>query len=481
MRDDSVLYDAFIAIDKGRIVFVGDSEHGRSLYRAGTTIGRQESVAMPGLVNAHTHLGIHFFGTLCDEANVINSLYDILFPMEVGFDPELMEAASALGLWDAVRSGVTTVCDHFHFPDATARAMKRIGVRGLVADKIIEFSLERPPRYDTASQSYAIEYQRDEAECRLAANIGFLERWSGDSLVTPCLGPHAPDTLSTEMLLKCAQTAEDHDVKMLMHVAQSRAEVDQIRRKGFRGSIHYLNEIGFLSHHLQAAHMVYLDDEEITIAGASGMNMSFNPVIMVACHAFPKIDLLRASGIGIGLGTDCLQMDELEEMRYALYLANYLRGDDGFQLKAYELLRMATIEGARCLGLDKDIGTLEVGKKADVILIDLRDGQLVPNTNYFETIAYYAKSRNLTHSVIDGQVVWADGELKTVDQDELYAKGVELSREWLRRDYRILERTGLLGRLQPHISEAIVPAGSRQGASDGSPGAGRRAKESGDT
>jgi 5-methylthioadenosine/S-adenosylhomocysteine deaminase len=350
-------------------------------------------------------------------------------------------------------------------------------VRGLVADKIIEFTLDCPPRYDAASQRYAIEYRREEAERRLAENIGFIERWQGDPLVTPCLGPHAPDTLSTEMLLSCARAAEDYDVKMLMHVAQSRAEVDQIRRRGFAGSIHYLNEIGFLSHRLQAAHMVYLDDDEIRIAGASGMNMSFNPVIMVACHGFPKVDLLRASGIGMGLGTDCLQMDELEEMRYALYITNYLRGETGFQLKAYELLRMATIEGARCLGLDSEIGTLEVGKKADLILIDLRDGQLVPNTNYFETIAYYAKSRNLSHSVIDGRVVWSDGKLRTVDQDELYANGVELSREWLRRDRDILERTGLLARLQPHISYAIDGTSLQDGGNTNPAREGAKAKE----
>ncbi len=451
MVDRSLVYDALIAVDDGKIVFVGDREGGRQRFDSETVIADRDGVAMPGLVNAHTHVGIHFFGTLCDESNVINALYDLIFPMEVGFDEELMYAASSLGLWDAVRGGVTTVCDHYHFPDATAKAAHRVGVRGVIADKIIEFTLDNPPRYDAATQSYTIEYKRAEAERRLAANVDFVERWRGDRLVTPCLGPHAPDTLSTEMLVECARTAESlGGVKMLMHLAQSAAEIAQIKRKGYRGSIYYLDEIGVLSPLLQAAHMVYLDDREIEIAGASGMGMSFNPVIMMACHSFPKVDRLIASGIRMGMGTDCLSMDQLEEMRYAIYMANYVRGAEGFQLTGYELLRMATIGGAECLGLADEIGTLEVGKKADIIVLNLRDGQLVPNTNYFETVAYYAKSRNLSYSVIDGRIVYGDGKLKLADEDAIHEEGVRASREWLKHNRAILGRTGLARRLQPH-------------------------------
>jgi 5-methylthioadenosine/S-adenosylhomocysteine deaminase len=454
MTDDAVVYDAMIAVKDGRITFVGDATEGSALYRSDAVVGGPDSVALPGLINAHTHVGIHFFGTLCDEGNVINALYDLLFPMEVGFDEEMMQAAAALGLWDAARSGVTTVCDHFHFPDATARAMHRIGLRGLVADKIIEFTLDDPPRYDARSQTYEINYQRGEAEHRLAHNLEFIERWRGDALVRPCLGPHAPDTLSTEMLQEIAAAATGLDVKMLMHVAQSAAEVEQVRRKGYPGSIHYLADIGFLSPRLQAAHMVYVDDDEIRIAGDSGMNMSFNPVIMLACHSFPKVDKLHAAGVGMGMGTDCLQMDQLEEMRYGIYLANYLRGEDGFRLRAYDLLRMATCDGARCLGMGDEIGTLEVGKRADVVVLDLRDGQLVPNTNYFETVAFYAKSRNVSHTIVDGRVVYADGQLQLANQDEIYRDGKRLALEWLRRDHKIIERTGLLPRFQAHVFEA---------------------------
>jgi 5-methylthioadenosine/S-adenosylhomocysteine deaminase len=455
MTDRAVLYDTLIAVDGGRILYIGDRETGRRSYQSSIVIGGPGTVALPGLVNAHTHVGLHFFGTLCDDVNVINSLYDLIFPMEAGFDEELMHAASSLGLWDAVRGGVTTICDHYHFADATARAARRIGVRGLVADKIIEFTLDDPPRYDSGTQRYSIRYKRAEAERRLATNIDFVERWKGDPLITPCLGPHAPDTLSTEMLTECARAADDLDVKMLMHVAQSRAEIAQIASKGYSGSIYYLSEIGFLSPRVQAAHMVYLDEPEIGIAGASGMGMSFNPVIMMACHSFPKIDRLLASGIRAGMGTDCLSMDQLEDMRYGIYMANYVRGPAGFQMTGYDLLRLATVGGAQCLGLADEIGTLETGKKADLIVLDLKDGQLVPNTNYFESIAYYAKSRNLAHSVINGRLVYSDGRLQLADQDEIYAEGTKHAHAWLRRNQAILERTGLLERLQSHARATL--------------------------
>lgn len=451
MTDEDVLLDGLIAIKANRIVYVGPAPAGRDRYVSDKVIGGRDFVAMPGLVNAHTHVGLHFYGTLCDEANVINALYDLIFPMESAFDAELMAASSSLGLWDAVRGGVTTICDHYHFPDATAQSMKAIGVRGVVADKIIEFTLDNPPRHDSAAQRYVIDYRRDEAERRLASNLDFIGRWKGDPLVTPALGPHAPDTVSTEILQECARCAEELDVKMLMHIAQSRAEVEQVRHKGFSGSIHYLSQIGFLSDRVQGAHMVYLGDDEIRIAGESRMGMSFNPIIMLACHSFPMIDKLSSSGVKIGMGTDCLSFDQLEEMRYTLYATNYLRGKGGYRLGAYDLLRMATIGGAEAVGLGDEIGTVEIGKKADVLVLDMRDAQLVPTTNYFESIAYYVKSRNVAYTIIDGRVVYADGHLQLVDESNIYERGVVAATEWLRRNQSILEATGVAARFDRSV------------------------------
>lgn len=451
MTDDSVIYDAMVAVDTGRIVYVGPVEEGRARFTSEQLLGGPHTVLMPGLVNAHTHVGIHFFGTLCNDGNLITALYQLLFPMEFHLDEEMMYTASSIGIWDALRGGVTTVCDHFHFPDATAAAASELGLRGLVAGKIIEFELNAAPDYDAGSRTYDIKYVRHEAERRLAENVSFIERWRGHPLVTPCLGPHAPDTLSTEMLIEAARTADALDVKMMMHIAQSAAEVNQVRQKGYSGSIHYLDEIGFLSPRVQAAHMIFLDDEEISKAAASGMSCSFNPISNIWTYSFGPFRKLVESGIGIGFGTDACSMDELEEMRYAILATNYLSGGDDVVLPAYKLLRMATIDGARCLGLDAEIGSVEAGKKADLIILDLRDGQLIPNTNYHETVAYYAKSRNLTHTIVDGRVVYANGKLQLGDEERMFHEATRLSRRWVALNRDTLERRGIWHRIQPHF------------------------------
>jgi 5-methylthioadenosine/S-adenosylhomocysteine deaminase len=446
MTGREILSDAVIAVHEGRIVHMGPAEAVGDWLSADRTIGGESSVALPGFVDTHTHVGAHFFGTVCDDENVITALYKVWFPLEYGYDSELMHAASCLGLWDAIRAGTTTVANDQYFPDATARAAARLGARALVACEINEFSEAEPITYDAESRRFTIVYDRAKAERLLSENVELIEKWKGHELVTPVLGPHAPDLLSTDMLVRCAEAAEEHDVKMLIHVAQSEAEVACVRDRGFDGSIHMLNEIGFLSPRVQAAHMVWLSDEEIEIAAASGMGMSWTPTIMMSCNSYARIDDLVRAGVRIGFGTDCFSMDVVEELRYALYSANFVRGTSGFRLNAYDIVSMATIDGARCLGLDDQIGTLEQGKRADIVLFDFKDAQLVPNTNYFESIAYRAKSRDVTHTVVEGRIVYEDGRLQLADQDEIFEDGSRLAQEWLRRSKDVLAETRVLER-----------------------------------
>ena len=452
MTSRDPVYDPVVLVESGRIRYAGPAAEAPP-YSARRTIEDREAVVLPGLVDTHTHVGAHFFGTLCDDENVITALYDVWFPLERGYDEATTRAAAGLGMWDALRSGVTTVANDEYFPEATASRARELGIRCLVANRINEFANDNPPRYDRELREFRIALDRDKALAGLEENLDFIERWRDDPLVRPCLGPHAPDLLSSEMLQRCAAEAERLDVKMLMHVAQSEAEVTEVRSRGYRGSIHYLHELGVLSPRLQGAHMVWLDDEEIELAAAAGMGMSWTPTIMMACQSYAKIDRLIASGLPIGFGTDCFSMDVLEELRYALYSANYVRQANGhFRLTAYELLRIATLGGARCLGLDGEIGTVEAGKRADLIVVNLRDAQLAPNTNYFETLAYRAKGRNVTHTIVDGQVVFEAGRLQLADQDELFDEGARMAEVWVSRSADVLEATGLTARIQPHFA-----------------------------
>ncbi|MGH7966717.1 MAG: amidohydrolase family protein [Candidatus Binatia bacterium] len=451
--ETDVIYDPIVAIEGNRIVYAGERRNAPTSFSAEAVIRDPDAIVMPGFVDTHTHVGAHFWGTLCDDENIITALYDLWFPMEAAFDADITYAACRIGYWDALRAGVTTVANDEYFPDATARAAESLGSRSLVANRINEFALDKPPCYSRETRTYDLEYDRAKAEASFAENLEFIERWSNHDLVRPCLGPHAPDLLSTEMLQECASAAERLGVKMLIHVAQSQAEVAHVRRKGFRGSIHYLQEIGFLSPLVQAAHMVWLDDEEINIAATSGMGMSWTPTIMMACQSYARIPQLMASGVKMGFGTDCFSMDVLEELRYAVYGVNYVYRDQEFQLKADTLLRAAVVGGAECLGLADEIGTLEEGKRADLVVINMRDAQLVPTTNFAESLVYRAKSRDVTHTIVDGRIVYENGRLTVANQDEIFEEGRELAREWVKRSLPVLERYGVTNRIQPHFFE----------------------------
>lgn len=452
MVDDSVMYDGLIAVKDGRIAFVGDRREGDDRYQSDNVIDDPDAVVLPGFVDTHTHLGAHFFGTLCDEENVITAVYDLWFPMEFQWDHETMYAASCLGVWDALRSGVTTVGNDQYYPQATAEAVDELGMRALVSREINEFSAPMPVSYDAVTRKYSISFDRRRAEEGLAECIELIETWRDHPRVTPCLGPHAPDLLSGEMLQRCAETAEMYDVKMLMHIAQSQAEVQQVRERGSAGSIHYLDSLGMLSPRLQGAHMVWLDDAEIAMAAASGMGMSWTPTIMMACQSYARIDDILRSGMNVGFGTDCFSMDVLEEFRYAIYSANFVRGlDSGFRLSAYELIRMATIGGATCLGLADTIGTVETGKLADLVVVNLDDPLTIPNTNYFETLVYRAKAHDVTHTIVNGEVVYADGHLCRADERELLQRGRSCATDWVGRSRRVIEASGTFGRIQPHF------------------------------
>jgi 5-methylthioadenosine/S-adenosylhomocysteine deaminase len=316
MAAPEVVYDALIAAKDGRIVYAGEAGRAPDEFAGAETIRQPGGVVMPGFVDTHTHVGAHIFGTVCDDENIITALYELWFPMEAAYDPAITYAASSLGLWDALRGGVTTVGNDEFFPAAVADAAARLGARALVGNRIIGYAKSAPPLYDRAARAYELKYDRAEFERGLQENVEFIEAWRDHDLVVPCPGAAYPRHVDDRDAAGVrAGGRRALDVKMLVHIAQSQAEIAQVRKKGGHGSIRYLDEIGFLSPRVQGAHMVWLDDDEIGIAAASGMGMSWTPTIMMACHSYAKIDRLIASGIGIGFGTDCFSMDVLEVSR----------------------------------------------------------------------------------------------------------------------------------------------------------------------
>jgi 5-methylthioadenosine/S-adenosylhomocysteine deaminase len=446
MTGDLIVSDAAVAIRDGAIVYAGEASGAGSL-RPERLIAAGEAVLLPGLVNAHTHLGDHIFGTLVDEADVSESLYEVIFPLSANLDEGLIHAAARAGLWDALRSGVTTVCDQNMHAQATARAAAELGVRAVVAEKVVEYRMESTPRFDRASRTFEMTWDRPEAERLLALGIQFAERWRDHPLVTPAIGPLAADHLSTEMLRECARAAEELGLKLVPHIAQTTAEAAEMRRRGYDGSIRYLDAIGFLSPAVHAAHVVFVDDEEIAIAADRGISMSFNPMSMLSCRCFPPIRRLLKAGVRSGFGTDAFTMDLLADMRPGIYAANLLDGDTEAPLGAWDVLRMATVEGASALGLGDHIGTIEAGKRADLVVLDLHDPRLFQLINVVEAVVYYAGARNVTHTIVDGRVVYERGMPDRIDGDEIYDTARRAGAEWLRRGRTLIDGSPLAGRI----------------------------------
>ncbi len=446
MSSEEVVHDAGIGIRDGEVVYVGQAAGARALP-AGRLIEAGNAVLLPGLVNAHTHLGDHIYGTLVDEADVSESLYEVIFPLAGKLDEALMLGAARAGLWDALRCGVTTVCDQNMYAEATAQAAVELGARAVVAEKVVEYRMDSTPRFDRESRTFTMTWDRREAERLLALGLEFAERWRGHPLVTPAIGPLAADHLSTEMLRECARAAESLEVKLVPHIAQTPAEVAEVRRRGYDGSIRYLDAIGFLSPAVHAAHMVFVDDEEIAIAADRGISMSFNPMSMLSCRCFPPIQRLLAAGVRSGFGTDAFTMDMLADMRPGIYAANLLGGDASAPLGAWDLLRMATIEGATAIGLGDRVGTIEQGKRADLVLLDLHDPRLVQMSNVVEAVVYYAGAGNVTHTVVEGRVVYERDGPSRIDEDQVYRAAREAAAEWLRRSRPLIEGTALAARI----------------------------------
>ena len=450
---DGVVDHGIVAIRDGRIVWVG-SVRERHRFAPARSIGDAASIVLPGLVNAHTHVADQIYGTLCDEADLTDTLYEVIFPLGDALDPDIVKASARLGLWDAARSGVTTVCDLNMYADAGAQAAVEVGMRAVMSEKIVGYRMDSTPVYDRDARVYQMNFERAEGERLLALGVEFIEDWRGHELITPCLGPHSADHLPTDLLQECARVAEELDVKMLPHVAATEAELAEIRQRGHHGTIRYLDAIGFLSPRVHAAHMVFVDDEEIALAAERGISMSFNPTSMLASRSFPPIDKLMRSGMTIGFGTDEFSMDPLKDMRYAIYAANLLLGGDDTALRAREVIHMATTGGARAVGLGDEIGTLEPGKRADLAVVSLRDGQLAAATNPFESLAYLASSRDVSHTVVGGEPICEHGQLTSIDPEVVFAEGRSATAEWLSRNRRLLERSGLAERIAPELLNA---------------------------
>jgi len=401
--------DGGVAIDKGKIVAVGDI----SGYTGKTTIDAKGDAVLPGFVNTHTHVPMVLFRGIADDRELMDWLQHYIFPAEAkNVSADFVKWGMRLGAAEMIQSGTTTFTDMYYFEDEAATEAKRAGLRGVMGETLIDF-----PVADNKTWDDAVAYIRR-----------FVKKWQGDPMITPALAPHSPYLVSREHLLATRALANELHAPILIHVSETRAELKQVAEQHDNMTPGmYLDSLGFLGHDVVAAHGVWLTPEEIRVFAAKKVGVAHCPESneMLASGMAPVADMLRA-GINVGIGTDGPagsnnNLDMVEEMASAARLQK-IKMMDPTALSARKVLEMATIGGARVLGLDDKIGTLEVGKRADIVIINLQQAKTQPVYAVESSIVYAASGSSVITTICDGKILMRDRKMLTVDVPAAIAK-----------------------------------------------------------
>jgi 5-methylthioadenosine/S-adenosylhomocysteine deaminase len=409
--DFRIIEDGAIVICGDSILAIGNSQEILSKYNAPKIIDGKGKMIMPGLINTHTHSPMVIFRGFADDLPLHEWLYDHIFPIEAEFiTKENVSLGAKLAIAEMLQSGTTTFNDMYYFGDEIAHVVEKAGIRAVITEGLIDFAV---PNSDSPEDG--INYTER-----------MIKKWAGHSLVTIGVATHAPYSSSGELIIKSKALADKYNVPFNIHVAETRKEFDQIMSEHGLTPVGYLNKLGVLSPNLVMAHGVHLTQEDVLLVAKSGAGIAHNPEcnMKLASGVAPIPDILAAGG-KVGLGTDGVasnnNLDMFDEMNTAALLHKLYKNDPTV-LDARTVVEMATIGGARVLCMDDKIGSLEIGKKADIIILDLSKPHSHPLYNVYSQIVYSMKSSDVETTIVNGQIVMENRNVIHIDEKALYAK-----------------------------------------------------------
>ena len=409
--ESTVHQDYSIAVHEGRIHDLAPKKDILNKYTTDVEINLVNQVLIPGLINTHTHSPMSLMRGLADDLPLMDWLNNHIWPTEQKHvSAEFVLDGSLLACAEMIRGGTTCFNDMYFFPEETARAVEHSGMRAKLGLILIDFP--------SAWASDADEY--------LAKGIELHDKLHNNSLISTAFAPHAPYTVSDEPLKRIATYAEELDIPIHMHIHETADEVEQAVSQSGKRPLERLNELGLLSPRLLAVHMTQLTDNEISLVAETGVNVLHCPESnLKLASGFCPTSQLSAAGINIALGTDGAasnnDLDMIAEMRTASLLAKAV-ANNASALPAEDILRMATINGAKALGLDSDIGSLEIGKSADITAIDLSGIENQPVYNPVSQVVYSAGRENISNVWVAGNHLLKDKELTTLDEKSILQK-----------------------------------------------------------
>jgi 5-methylthioadenosine/S-adenosylhomocysteine deaminase len=415
-RAGRVLAPGSVAIHGGEIVAVDRAPVVAQQFRAAETIEAWGSVIMPGLINTHTHAPMVLYRGLADDLALMDWLQKYIFPAEAKtVTPDFVRAGTRLAVLEMIQSGTTTYADMYYFEEEIARETRAAGLRGVLGQTIIQFP---SPDAKTPAEGLA----RAEA---------FIKEFKDDPLITPAVAPHAMYTLDGPTLLACRDLARRYHVPTIIHVAETETELKAAQERHKSSPVEYLESIGFLGPGVLAAHAVWVSVPEIATLKARGVGVSHNPEsnMKLASGTFPATQFL-AAGVALGLGTDGAasnnDLDMFEAMRTASLL-HKLATNDPRAVGAKVALEMATIGGARALGLEKRIGSLEPGKRADVIVVNMSTARQTPMYDPISHLVYATHGDDVQATIVNGKVLMRGRRVLTLDEAAILREARMLS------------------------------------------------------
>jgi 5-methylthioadenosine/S-adenosylhomocysteine deaminase len=400
-----VIDDGAIAVADGRIVAIGVRAQIEGSYRSRQRINATGKVITPGLINGHTHIPMVLFRGLADDLDLQEWLTKYIFPAEAkNVTEEFVRVGTRLGLAEMIRGGTTTYCDMYYFEDAIADETAKAGVRGLLGETIIDF-----PVADNKTNAEGMAYAER-----------FVSRWKGHDLIVPAIAPHAPYTVSEAHLKSVRAFSDRTGAPIVTHISETKREVDDsVKAKG-ASPVAYLDRIGFLNERVIAAHMVWPQGSDIAILKRRGVGVVHNPQSnMKLAAGVAPVPKMMTEGLLVGLGTDGAasnnDLNMWEEMDTVAKLHKVFSGDPKV-ISAQQAFELATIRGAQALHMEKEIGSLEVGKRADVLVINRDTLNQIPLYSIYSDLVYATKASDVQTVVINGRILMRNRRLLTLNE-----------------------------------------------------------------
>lgn len=446
-----------VAVCGKDIVAVGPAKEIGAAYTAPETWDCTNRVIIPGLINTHTHMPMSLLRGLSDDLRLDVWLHGYILPTETRFvNPEFCRLGALFSCAELIRGGVTTFADMYYYEDEIAWATVEAGLRGVCGQTIMIF-----PTPDATSYDRSLAYCAD-----------FLDHWRDHELIVAAPAPHSPYMCTADLLKETVRLSQEYDTPLLTHIAETALEVQESIEQKNMTPVRWLESVGVLEARVLAAHCVHVNNEDMHIMGSHKVGVAHNPTSnLKLASGFAPVIQMQEHGIAVGIGTDGTasnnDLDMWVEMHLAALLPKALNNDPT-ALPAGKAMAMATIEGARALHLDHLIGSLEPGKRADLVVLDADGVHVMPRfettgQNVYSRLVYAAKSTDVRHTMVNGKVLMRDRRVLTVDEKAVLAEAAKLakkvSRFFIEREKDVLNKMLAIGGLaQEETYEVQVKA-----------------------